>query len=393
MPMSTPPADHARLLIVDDEVAQMKALCHTLEDEGYEAAGFTSAVEALKTLRPDQFDLVLTDLQMPEMDGIALLRAAQEIDPGLVGIVMTGHGTIDTAVEAMKAGALDYIQKPFKLSAILPVLSRALTVRRLRIENAELQQRIHERTIELEAANKELETFSYSVSHDLRAPLRHIGGYVEMFMKGVGSTLDNKSQRYLSIITGTVGQMGQLIDSLLEFSRLSRVGLNQAPVDLDLVTQEAIAGLEAETSGRNIIWEKAGLPLVQGDSFLLKQVFVNLLSNAVKYSRPRDPARIEIVCVSETADEVVISVRDNGVGFDMDYAHKLFGVFQRLHHADQFEGTGIGLANVQRIIARHGGRIWAESVINEGANFSFALRKAQRDCQPAPPSNGEERRP
>ena len=391
--MSTPAAHHARLLIVDDETAQMKALCHTLEDENYAATGFTSADEALKVLQPDEFDLVLTDLQMPEMDGIALLRAAQDIDRSLVGIVMTGHGTIDTAVEAMKAGALDYILKPFKLSAILPVLSRALTVRRLRIENAELQRRVHERTLELEAANKELEAFSYSVSHDLRAPLRHINGYAEMLLRDVGGALDDRNRRYLKTITGTTVEMQQLIDSLLEFSRLNRSDFNETIVDLEPVIQEAIANLEAETSGRNIEWTKAKLPCVQGDPFLLKQVFVNLLSNAVKYTRPRNPARIEVICASETADEVVVSVRDNGVGFDPNYAHKLFGVFQRLHHADQFEGTGIGLANVQRIIARHGGRIWAESVVNEGAKFSFALRRAQRGRQPSPQANGPVRAP
>jgi signal transduction histidine kinase len=370
------------LLIVDDEAAQMKALCHTLEDEGYAATGFTSADDALKALRPDEFDLVLTDLQMPEMDGITLLRAAQEIDRSLLGIVMTGHGAIDTAVEAMKAGALDYILKPFKLSAILPVLSRALAVRRLRIENALLHQRVTERTIELEAANQELEAFSFSVSHDLRAPLRHINGYAEILMKEIGDTLDDRSLRHLKTISGTAGQMQQLIDSLLDFSRLARAGVNHSTVDLDFLLQDTIAGLETETANRNIVWKKGPLPSVQGDPFLLKQVFVNLLSNAIKYTRPRDPARIEIECVDEAADEVVISIRDNGVGFDMAYAAKLFGVFQRLHQANEFEGTGIGLANVQRIIARHGGRVWAESVLNEGAKFSFALKKTPRGCQP-----------
>ena len=170
--------------------------------------------------------------------------------------------------------------------------------------------------------------------------------------------------------------MQQLIDHLLEFSRLGRVEMNAMAVDLEAVVEEAIKGLEAETSGRNIVWKKAPLPRVQGDPFLLKQVFVNLLSNAVKYTRPRDPAQIEIGCASETADEIDLVVRDNGVGFDMEYSQKLFGVFQRLHRADEFEGIGIGLANVQRIVTRHGGRIWAEGAVNEGARFFFSLRKA-----------------
>src|SRR5688572_10370300 len=233
MVMLNSAVSHARLLIVDDESAQMKALCHTLEDAGYAVIGFTVASEALKSLRPGQFDLVLTDLQMPEMDGIAFLRATQEIDRSLVGIVMTGHGTIDTAVEAMKAGALDYILKPFKLSVILPVLSRALTVRRLRIENAELQQRVQDRTLELEAANKELEAFSYSVSHDLRAPVRHILGFVGMLQGRSNSGLDDTNQRFLSNISEAGTQMGQLIDDLLAFSRLGRAEVQRSRCDVN----------------------------------------------------------------------------------------------------------------------------------------------------------------
>src|SRR5881409_340512 len=198
--MSDIAAPPAKLLIVDDERAQMAALCDTLEREGYFTTGFTSAKEALATLRGQKFDLLLTDLMMPEMDGITLLRAAQQIDRNLVGIVMTGHGTIDSAVEAMKAGALDYILKPFSLRAILPVLSRALVVRRLRIANFQLEERVRERTDALEHANQELEAFSYSVSHDLRAPLRAIDGFCRILSEDYASQLGPEAQRYLQLV-------------------------------------------------------------------------------------------------------------------------------------------------------------------------------------------------
>jgi signal transduction histidine kinase len=362
----------AKILIVDDEVAQMKALCNTLQDQGYEATGFSSAKAALAELEKTKFDLLLTDLMMPEMDGIALLQAALKKDSNLVGIIMTGEGTIATAVEAMKSGALDYILKPFKLSAILPVLDRALTVRRLRLENALLTQSVRERTAQIEAANKELEAFSYSVSHDLRAPLRHIDGFSKLLVQSETS-LSEKGKHYLDLIASSARQMGQLIDDLLEFSRMNRAEMRQTNVSLDELLEEVIHTVQPEIEGRNIVWKKNPLPRAQADPSLLRQVFSNLILNAVKYTRPRDPAEIEIGCANGTAAEFVIFVRDNGVGFDMEYADKLFGVFQRLHRPEEFEGTGIGLANVRRIIARHGGRTWAEGKVDGGATFYFTL--------------------
>ena len=362
----------AKILVVDDEAAQMKALCDTLKDHGYETTGYVSAQAALKVLEQTTFDLLLTDLMMPEMDGISLLQAAKEKDANLVGIIMTGEGTIATAVEAMKSGALDYILKPFRLKAILPVLDRALAVRRLRLENAALERRVRERTAELEAANRELEAFSYSVSHDLRAPLRHIDGFARLLAQSIGPTLSETDTRYLNLITGSTTQMSHLIDDLLEFSRMGRAEMRCAEVNLHDLLEKTIQGLQPEIEGRNIVWKKGSLPLVQADLSLLRQVFSNLLLNAVKYTRLRNPAEIEIGCKVE-AEEVVIFIRDNGVGFDMQYADKLFGVFQRLHSNEEFEGTGIGLANVRRIIARHGGRTWAEGKVDEGATFYFSL--------------------
>jgi signal transduction histidine kinase len=368
MPEIPPP----KILIVDDEVAQMKALCNTLKDHGYETVGFSSGSAALAELAKTEFDLLLSDLMMPEMNGIELLQTALKKNPNLVGIIMTGEGTIATAVEAMKSGALDYILKPFKLSAILPVLDRALAVRRLRLENAALAQSVRERTAQLEAANKELEAFAYSVSHDLRAPVRHIDGFAGLLVQSE-SSLSETGKRYLDLIASSAKQMGQLIDDLLEFSRTSRAEMQRTAVDLQGLLEEVIRQLQPEFEGRNMVWKMDQLPKAQGDRTLLRQVFSNLILNAAKYSRTRNPAQIEIGCTNETAGEIVIFVRDNGVGFDMKYANKLFGVFQRLHRQEEFEGTGVGLANVRRIIARHGGRTWAEGKVDGGATFYFTL--------------------
>lgn len=241
--------------------------------------------------------------------------------------------------------------------------------------NRDLEQRVVERTAQLEAANKELESFSYSVSHDLRAPLRHIDGFAGLLVKSDSTRLSERGRSHLAQIADSAKQMGMLIDDLLVFSRMARSEMNIAPVDLQQLVNEAIKGLATETLSRNIRWEKKALPAVPGDRPMLRQVFVNLLANAVKYTRPRDPAEIEVGCQNGSADEVTVYVRDNGVGFEMEYAHKLFGVFQRLHRAEEFEGTGIGLANVRRIITRHGGRTWAEGKPGAGAVFYFSLPK------------------
>jgi light-regulated signal transduction histidine kinase (bacteriophytochrome) len=249
--------------------------------------------------------------------------------------------------------------------------------------NESLERRVRERTSqleaankELEAANKELEAFSYSVSHDLRAPLRHVHGYVDMLAREAGGQLSEKAQRFLKTIADASIEMGVLIDDLLAFSRMGRAEMTETPVDLNALIGMVVRDLETATRDRSIVWKIPALPVVQGDPAMLKQVLANLLGNAVKYTRPRAPAEIEVGCAGEECGRIVFFVRDNGVGFDSKYTHKLFGVFQRLHRADEFEGTGIGLANVRRIIARHGGRTWAEGAVNQGAGFYFTLRPA-----------------
>jgi len=247
------------------------------------------------------------------------------------------------------------------------------------LARARLSERLAERTAQLQSSNRELESFSYSVSHDLRAPLRHIEGYVAMLIEDTAGKLAAEPQRYLKVIVEASRHMGELIDNLLVFSRMGRVEMSQTRVELEMLVQEAVRDLEMATRGRNIGWTIPPLPAVTGDRAMLKQALANLLGNAVKYTRPRDPAQIEMGCAGEEDGRVILFVRDNGVGFDMQYADKLFGVFQRLHRADEFEGTGIGLANVRRIITRHGGRVWAEAVPDQGATFYFTLEPSLSD--------------
>ena len=235
-----------------------------------------------------------------------------------------------------------------------------------------MEARVAQRTAELEAANKELEAFSYSVSHDLRAPLRAINGFAGIVLEDFAAQLPEEARHYLERVRQGGRRMGELIDDLLAFARLSRQPLNRRPVDTTRLVQEVLAEVIPNGSGRQIETRVGELPVCQADRVLLKQVWINLLSNAIKYSRGRTPPVVEIGC-DQDQGETVYFVRDNGVGFDMQYANKLFGVFQRLHRAEDFEGTGVGLAIVQRVIHRHGGRVWAAAEPGRGATFYFTL--------------------
>jgi two-component system sensor histidine kinase/response regulator len=245
-------------------------------------------------------------------------------------------------------------------------------IRKLRKLNDELEATVARRTAQLEEANHELEAFTYSVSHDLRAPLRHISGFTRILLEEFSPSLPSEVQEYLQRIDSGTRRMGQLVDELLNLTRIGSQPLTRRPTDLNAVVEEIVTMLQSETAGRAVEWKISALGSVECDRTLTRQVFQNLIGNALKYSRLRCPAVIEIGrCARDRVQ--VIWVRDNGVGFDMKYADKLFGVFQRLHRQEEFEGTGIGLAIVDRILRKHGGRVWAEAELGRGATFYFTL--------------------
>ena len=372
-------AAQVRVLVVDDEAPHLRALVHILELEGYRASGVQHPAEALQKLQAEQFDILLTDLMMPDMDGLALLRAAHRLDPHLVGVMMTGHGTIDTAVEAMKNGALDYILKPFTMTTMLPVMARAISVRRLRLENAVLQERLAERNAELEKSNQELrslnrglDAFTRAVSHDVRQPLNGMIGFADFLLSEKPGPLNDKQKEYLGDILRGGQRLAELAEDLLRFASLGHKPINREPVDVAGLVAAVVAELLAAQPGRQVELRIGALPGVLADRALLRQVFVNLIGNAFKFTRNCAQPVVEIDgrVAGETCE---YSVRDNGVGFDMQQAGPLFRIFQRMRGAEQFEGTGVGLSIVLDIVERHGGHITAKAQPGSGAEFTFSL--------------------
>jgi signal transduction histidine kinase len=278
------------------------------------------------------------------------------------------QGVINTGIGLLAIGLTTLLAVQQK-TAEAALSKQASEIRDL---NGELAKRARE----LETSNNELESFAYSVSHDLRAPLRHVDAYSELLQKQAYSSLDDKSRRYIKTILESSKRMGNLIDDLLAFSRIGRAETKKTLVSFDQLVKDAVAEIEQDTEERHIAWKINPLPVCYGDRSMLRLVIANLLSNAVKFTRMRDKAEIEVGCV-DRENEVEVFVRDNGAGFDMQYVDKLFGVFQRLHLPEQFEGTGIGLATVRRIIHRHGGEVRAEGGVDQGATFFFSLPKAQ----------------
>jgi signal transduction histidine kinase len=393
---------HPTILILDDESHVRRVVSRTLEGKGYACAQAASGSEALKILAERPFELVISDIMMPGMSGLEVLEAARQLRPDIAFIMLTGVDSQKTAMRALDLGAYGYLIKPFEAGALLINVANALRRRdleKLRDEyehdleetvrqrtaticqreaevlalNAELENRVLRRTHELAMANKELESFSYSVSHDLRRPLRSIDGFSRMLLDDYAGCLDDQGRGYLQRVCNASQRMGQLIDDLLHLSKVSGAEMRLDRVDLGALSRSVAEELSSRSREREVEWAIEDKTMtVSGDSRLLRIALENLIGNALKYTRYQPAPRIEVGCLEQNETQTYF-VRDNGAGFDMAYAHKLFGAFQRLHSDKDFEGAGIGLATVQRIIHRHGGRIWAEGKVGEGATFFFTI--------------------
>jgi signal transduction histidine kinase len=373
------------VLLVEDNPGDARLIRESLSDVGGNTFDLETAdrlATALRRLSAGGIDAVLLDLALPDSRGRETFSKAKAQAPTVPIIVLTGLGDEALALKMVQEGAQDYVTKIDLKGSVLSrairyAIEREKSEQQIRRFNEELEDRVQERTAELKAINEELEAFSASVSHDLRGPLHVISGYSVMLEETYGRILDAEGRKYLQRIDASVQQMANIIEDLLKLSRLGRQQLKLQTTNLNEIIGPMLADCESAVKARKIEWRIGDLPEVECDQGLIKQVFTNLISNAIKYTRLRETAVIEIG-QTVTDEDCVITVRDNGAGFDMKHADKLFGAFQRLHRQDEFEGTGIGLATVRRIIQRHGGRIWAEGEVEKGAAFHFTLgsRKA-----------------
>ncbi|HEX9615405.1 MAG TPA: response regulator [Bacteroidota bacterium] len=413
--MKYPPQDADRvknILIAEDSATQAEQLRQMLVSHGYNVSVAQNGKLALEAIRKERPTLVVSDVMMPEMDGYDLCRTIKS-EPDLKDIpVMLLTSLSDPAdiIRGLLCAANNFIVKPYREDELLSRIEYILVNRELRqLEKSQLGvdiyfagqrhlitsdrlqildllfstyetavQKNHElldAQEELQKLNKELEAFSYSVSHDLRTPVRQILGFTSLMAPLIPP--GGKEQEYLATIQNAGTRMMTMIESLLTFSRLTHADLRKDLVDMNGIVSEASTNLRIDTEGRTVEWTISRLPQVHGDRVLLYEVFQNLLGNAIKYTRPRPVARIEVGHKEGSKSDDVFFVRDNGVGFDMKYVDRLFGIFQRLHSESEFGGTGIGLANVRRIITRHGGNTWAEAKVNEGATFYFSLPRTK----------------
>jgi hypothetical protein len=404
------------ILVVEDSATQAEALRALLEGASYDVAVATSGEAGLAAFEAQQRDVVISDIVMPgAVDGYELCRRIKAAKGRETPVVLlTSLSDPMDIIRGLECGADNFLTKPYEPDHLLERLERLLATRATRgharsrlgvkvyflgreftidsdreqildllistFEDAVRQNReLRQREQALEATNNELEAFTYSISHDLGAPLRHAGGFSQLLLDEVAPHLDPTAQGYVQRIRQAIQHMQRMVDALLSLGRVGRRDLRPRPTELRALVDAARSELEAQTRGRRVEWQIGPLPRVECDPELMESVFANLLGNAVKFTRGRDAAIIQVGQMS-SGNETVIFVRDNGAGFDMRYADNLFAIFQRLHRADEFEGTGVGLAAVQRIIHKHGGRVWAESELGKGATFYLTL-PARRPVQ------------
>ncbi len=364
-----------KILIVDDKQENLIALETVLKDLDVEVIKATSGNEALKQTLNHDFSLALIDIQMPEMDGyeLAAILREDEKTASLPFIFISGIYTDHVNVfKGYDRGAFSFITKPFQPEILINKVKLFIGIYHHEYMLKRLNDDLERKNEELSIVNKELEAFTYSVSHDLRAPLRVINGYSQIILKEHAEVVDEEVKRLLNIVGTNVKKMGDLIDNLLSFSKIGKREVNRDVVNMDLLVRSCIEEMKVTFEGKKVNWIVGPLDSCYGDSQLLNQVMINFLSNAVKYSSKKEQPEVEITS-SVKGEEVIYSIKDNGVGFDMKYYKKLFGVFQRLHRSTEFEGTGVGLAIIQRIVMKHHGRVWAESSLDNGAKFFFSV--------------------
>jgi light-regulated signal transduction histidine kinase (bacteriophytochrome) len=363
------------ILIVEDEGVLAFQLALDLERMGHTVAGiYASGEEALQGMETARPDLVLIDIKLQgEIDGIETAGHMHQ-RYGIPIIFMTAHSEESTIERAKLTEPYGYLLKPINPGELQIAVEVAVYKSKMDKEKAQLTLELWMATEQLSQQVAELDAFAYSVSHDLRAPLRHMSGFMKLLQQRLKDYPDVETLHYMDMISEASEKMGVLIDNLLNFSRLGRSEMKKTKINLNSLVKEVIREIQEELKERRIRWEIDELPEVLGDQSLLKLVLVNLVSNAVKFTSTCSQSEIKIGCKDE-GDKLTILISDNGVGFDMKYVDKLFCIFQRLHTQNEFEGTGIGLANVQRIISRHGGKVWAEGAVGQGATFYFTLPK------------------
>jgi len=362
------------ILCVDDEEADLRLLEKLLVPRGYVVVSAADGKEALLKIRSQAIDLVLLDIIMPGMDGFEVCRQIKEDQKfrSIPVIMVTALSAKQDRIRGIEAGAEEFLSKPFDQTEVLARIKILLKMKGLDDGRKLVEEELQRRSVELEAVNKELDAFSHSVSHDLRAPLRAIDGWSLVLLEDYGCQLDEQGRTYLSRVRTETQRMGALVDDLLQLSRMSRTEMCRQPVDMSGIARTLAARLRETAPERTVEFIIQPDLIAQGDAPLLEVALENLLSNAFKFTSNCTQARIEFGRTDGSGTDAFF-IRDNGAGFDMAYANKLFGAFQRMHKTSDFPGTGIGLTIVQRIVHRHGGRVWAEAAVDRGAMFYFSL--------------------